>query len=583
MSNASNLAEARTTLELLFTQHGISQFVSVDQLSTWCNAEHDNTDTSLLILFGLLPHDLNEKESDQFITATTNYLNLLPRDIHEGRSPIEASQEQHSPQWDSLSCDPSEWQNAYNTGTSLLKAERFREAREYYDKAAKALLHNRTTDREVCRLFANKGIVHLACGNPLEGELLLKLALKLNPHYKFAQQQLKRLEDGGFEPLIRSNMQEAFEAFQDPNHAMNRWDPDDIATLSTEDIVRKLNEYGIQTDQATFTKQSKKVGSAEMFADRYWYPDNTAPDLDQDFIWMAAEELWQRWTPDQPSIHKLSALLDTALEIPKKDRANILHDIAHVLDNAETPFFAAWEQFRDEHNGDLAMLTDVLLDAFAVSGYALWAVDTAKQLHKRTKYEPLKIVPVTSQLREKHPAWETAYDALRHNRKNIYQVYIPLACFASTHDHTLRQRFLADAFESIAKRISDKAYDLPDYQRTILEDGEWVVDTAAKFLRSHPDTKLQKRLDDLESILKKNSDELDHSPKEEKNIQKMHERIVDEFKKNDPAMRYYDWLETFNINFAHPIEENRIALKKVGRNDPCPCGSGRKFKKCCGK
>ncbi|MCQ3830292.1 SEC-C domain-containing protein [Microbulbifer elongatus] len=22
---------------------------------------------------------------------------------------------------------------------------------------------------------------------------------------------------------------------------------------------------------------------------------------------------------------------------------------------------------------------------------------------------------------------------------------------------------------------------------------------------------------------------------------------------------------------------------KVGRNDPCPCGNGKKFKKCCGK
>jgi preprotein translocase subunit SecA len=22
---------------------------------------------------------------------------------------------------------------------------------------------------------------------------------------------------------------------------------------------------------------------------------------------------------------------------------------------------------------------------------------------------------------------------------------------------------------------------------------------------------------------------------------------------------------------------------KIGRNDPCPCGSGKKFKKCCGK
>jgi preprotein translocase subunit SecA len=23
--------------------------------------------------------------------------------------------------------------------------------------------------------------------------------------------------------------------------------------------------------------------------------------------------------------------------------------------------------------------------------------------------------------------------------------------------------------------------------------------------------------------------------------------------------------------------------KKVGRNEPCPCGSGKKYKKCCGR
>ena len=23
--------------------------------------------------------------------------------------------------------------------------------------------------------------------------------------------------------------------------------------------------------------------------------------------------------------------------------------------------------------------------------------------------------------------------------------------------------------------------------------------------------------------------------------------------------------------------------KKIGRNDPCPCGSGKKYKKCCGR
>ena len=25
------------------------------------------------------------------------------------------------------------------------------------------------------------------------------------------------------------------------------------------------------------------------------------------------------------------------------------------------------------------------------------------------------------------------------------------------------------------------------------------------------------------------------------------------------------------------------AQAKIGRNDPCPCGSGKKYKQCCGK
>jgi preprotein translocase subunit SecA len=29
--------------------------------------------------------------------------------------------------------------------------------------------------------------------------------------------------------------------------------------------------------------------------------------------------------------------------------------------------------------------------------------------------------------------------------------------------------------------------------------------------------------------------------------------------------------------------ETPSMLKKIGRNDPCPCGSGKKYKKCCGK
>ena len=31
----------------------------------------------------------------------------------------------------------------------------------------------------------------------------------------------------------------------------------------------------------------------------------------------------------------------------------------------------------------------------------------------------------------------------------------------------------------------------------------------------------------------------------------------------------------------NPVK-SRIAEKKAGRNEPCPCGSGKKYKRCCG-
>jgi preprotein translocase subunit SecA len=41
------------------------------------------------------------------------------------------------------------------------------------------------------------------------------------------------------------------------------------------------------------------------------------------------------------------------------------------------------------------------------------------------------------------------------------------------------------------------------------------------------------------------------------------------------------------ININVKPEEKRQTItqgvKEVGRNDPCPCGSGKKYKKCCGK
>jgi hypothetical protein len=41
------------------------------------------------------------------------------------------------------------------------------------------------------------------------------------------------------------------------------------------------------------------------------------------------------------------------------------------------------------------------------------------------------------------------------------------------------------------------------------------------------------------------------------------------------------WMGLVHFRQA-PQEKESVAIVAVGRNEPCPCGSGRKYKRCCG-
>ncbi len=59
-------------------------------------------------------------------------------------------------------------------------------------------------------------------------------------------------------------------------------------------------------------------------------------------------------------------------------------------------------------------------------------------------------------------------------------------------------------------------------------------------------------------------------------VQKLHERsrFAREHGALDSAWRY------MGSDSARPVRREH---SKVGRNAPCPCGSGRKYKRCCGR
>jgi SEC-C motif-containing protein len=61
-----------------------------------------------------------------------------------------------------------------------------------------------------------------------------------------------------------------------------------------------------------------------------------------------------------------------------------------------------------------------------------------------------------------------------------------------------------------------------------------------------------------------------------RNNEKLEHHELAEFRKTNGIWYFYDG------KMVAPGQFQR-ETPKVGRNDPCPCGSGKKFKKCCGR
>ena len=69
--------------------------------------------------------------------------------------------------------------------------------------------------------------------------------------------------------------------------------------------------------------------------------------------------------------------------------------------------------------------------------------------------------------------------------------------------------------------------------------------------------------------------------------EKLYKNMVDA--KADWLYELPQWKEIFSEEELHELyleqKKSNTIVKgpKIGRNDPCPCGSGKKYKKCCGK
>jgi len=61
------------------------------------------------------------------------------------------------------------------------------------------------------------------------------------------------------------------------------------------------------------------------------------------------------------------------------------------------------------------------------------------------------------------------------------------------------------------------------------------------------------------------------------------EEIIEELEKEEIDSNKLQYKREDPFKEGEEAASQPIRVQKIGRNDPCPCGSGKKYKKCCGK
>ena len=97
------------------------------------------------------------------------------------------------------------------------------------------------------------------------------------------------------------------------------WELSDVEGLSTDDIIAKLTAHGIETNETAFQKRVEDCNSATELSEQ-WESEYEvdATGYDQDFIWMAAQVLWERWTPDVPNTERIYDFIQEGRDLREK-------------------------------------------------------------------------------------------------------------------------------------------------------------------------------------------------------------------------------------------------------------------------
>ncbi len=351
--------------------------------------------------------------------------------------------------------------------------------------------------------------------------------------------------------------------------------------LTDGELLTKLRSFGLEIDRAWLGRKCERALSAEEIAEELM-DRSGGRGTESDWIWICVAVLWQRWFPDQPSFEALDDKMQSGYELRKSGAVaacrawlETWRDVLIILDKAG---MQSIQEFDERFRGTQSLFN--------------WIQDLENEL------------------------WNAGLEDRRFLNARTALCEEALRRFRSDDDLMTEnwRRALAESYYELGE--ADKAEAL--YRGWLHLDPRWGWgwigwSDCYRFTRterrdwSRCEQILREGLSmadvrDRADIADRLADACEEQGRGEAAVEyrrqaKRHAETVEVSQRVSSAGKVLRQKTQVNIGGAGlPLDEtSNIAAvvrrmsasssatkQKVGRNEPCPCGSGKKFKKCCG-
>jgi tetratricopeptide (TPR) repeat protein len=315
------------------------------------------------------------------------------------------------------------------------------------------------------------------------------------------------------------------------------WEPEKVAGMTNEEIVSKLKELVPTFDLNSFVAKTAEYVSCEDLTETEYYPVATFTDADEDFIWMACEELWKRLVPHKPPVELVAEQVD-----------NVIEEMVQAGEKER------WKELYRRSREAMDIICRHTIEE-TPSGRRLRR-DFYEKLSKTTFCDFEKFLDDLMGYMIGHEEYERVIDVA--------------GILGEGLSDDIFLDYKAEALFGIGKKDEGEKLSQEIISRN--PNDPWFPLRAGGYYATYGEKDLSKAKDCYLKALAIAQRHLGQ-PDGKNELRAVYGKLIElsyETGDRDSAERYERLLGT-------------LEAKKVGRNDPCPCGSGKKYKKCCGR